>query len=84
MSSASIRTLQIFDEYEKRFAKARFEKELTIPTTPEDKEKILEGVKKMLCFDEKYLKAVGMLPTDIAGYIHDAGQPTSHFNVLKE
>lgn len=38
----------------------------------------------MLCFDEKYLKAVGMLPTDIAGYIHDAGQPTSHFNVLKE
>lgn len=58
MSSASIRTLQIFDEYEKRFAKARFEKELTIPTTPEDKEKILEGVKKMLCFDEKLIPSI--------------------------
>lgn len=38
----------------------------------------------MLCFDEKYLKEVRMLPTDIAGYIHNAGQPTAHFNVLKE
>ena len=37
----------------------------------------------MLCFDKRYLEAVGMKPTDIAGYIHDAGQPTSHFNVLK-
>ena len=37
----------------------------------------------MLCFDRKYLEAVGMKPTDIAGYIHDAGQPTAHFNVLK-
>ena len=25
-----------------------------------------------------------MKPTDIDGFIHDAGQPTSHFNVLKE
>lgn len=38
----------------------------------------------MLCFDGRYLQAVGMKPTDIAGYIHDAGQPTAHFNVLKE
>ena len=38
----------------------------------------------MLCFDKRYLSAVGMRPEDIAGYIHDAGQPTSHFNVLKE
>ena len=38
----------------------------------------------MLCFDEKFLNAVDMKPTDIAGYIHDAGQPTAHFNVLKE
>ena len=41
-------------------------------------------ISMMLCFDEKYLKEVGIMPTDIAGYIHDAGQPTSHFNVLKE
>lgn len=38
----------------------------------------------MLCFDKRYLNAVGMSPTDIDAYIHDAGQPTSHFNVLKE
>lgn len=37
----------------------------------------------MLCFDKRYFEAVGMKPTDIAGYIHDAGQPTAHFNVLK-
>ena len=38
----------------------------------------------MLCFDDRYFEAVGMKPTDIAAYIHDAGQPTSHFNVAKE
>ena len=38
----------------------------------------------MLCFDERYLGKHGILPTDITGYIHDAGQPTSHFNVLRE
>ena len=37
----------------------------------------------MLCFDQKYLKAVGMSNSDIAGYWHDAGQPTFHFNVLR-
>lgn len=41
-------------------------------------------ISMMLCFDERYLKAVGVEPTDIAGYVHDAGQPTAHFNVLKE
>ena len=41
-------------------------------------------ISMMLCFDNRYLKANGILPTDIAGFIHDAGQPTSHFNVLKE
>lgn len=39
---------------------------------------------QMLCFDKKYLGACGLKPTDIAGYIHDAGQPTTHFNVLRE
>ncbi len=38
----------------------------------------------MLCFDERYL-APYQLPKDIIkGYIHDAGQPTTHFNVLRE
>ncbi len=37
----------------------------------------------MLCFDKRWFNEVGMKPTDIAGYFHDAGQPTAHFNVLK-
>ena len=37
----------------------------------------------MLCFDKKYLGIYGISPMDIAGFIHDAGQPTAHFNVLK-
>ncbi len=41
-------------------------------------------ISMMICFAEKYLKEVGVLADDIAGYIHDAGQPTAHFNVLKE
>jgi len=38
----------------------------------------------MLCFDGRFLSKFGLAPTDIDAYIHDAGQPTSHFNVLKE
>ena len=38
----------------------------------------------MLCFDRRYLAARGVAPDRIAGYIHDAGQPTCHFNVLRE
>ena len=39
----------------------------------------------MLCFDRSYLLKYGIDPdTEIAGWIHGAGQPTSHFNVLKE
>ena len=37
----------------------------------------------MLCFDKKYLGIYGIEPTDLAGFVHDAGQPTAHFNVLK-
>lgn len=41
-------------------------------------------ISMMLCFCDKFLNDVGLKPTDIAGYILDAGQPTTHFNVLKE
>ena len=41
-------------------------------------------ISMMLCFDDKFLNAVDLKPTDIDGYIHDAGQPTAHFNVLRE
>jgi len=37
-----------------------------------------------LCFDEKWLGKYGIRPMDIQGFVHDAGQPTCHFNVLKE
>jgi dipeptidyl aminopeptidase/acylaminoacyl peptidase len=39
---------------------------------------------QMLCFDKRWLAKHGIAPTDISGYIHDAGQPTCHFNVLRE
>ena len=39
---------------------------------------------QMLCFDKKYLAMYGIDADSIAGYVHDAGQPTAHFNVLKE
>ena len=38
----------------------------------------------MLCFDEKYLKPYNIPEGFIKGYVHDAGQPTVHFNVLRE
>lgn len=38
----------------------------------------------MLCFDQKYLAPYKLPEGIIKGYIHDAGQPTTHFNVLRE
>ncbi len=38
----------------------------------------------MLCFNKAYLAPYHIKPTQIAGFIHDAGQPTSHYNVLRE
>lgn len=38
----------------------------------------------MLCFDKKWLAAHGVDPLQVAGFYHDAGQPTTHFNVLRE
>lgn len=36
----------------------------------------------MLFFDPKYLGAYGISPRDIDGWYFDAGQPTTHFNIL--
>src|SRR5690606_21466514 len=38
-------------------------------------------ISMMLCFDQRYLNKVGLSNDNISGYIHDAGQPTSHFNI---
>ena len=41
-------------------------------------------ISQMLCFDKSYLAPYGINPANIDGFIHDAGQPTVHFNVLRE
>lgn len=38
----------------------------------------------MLCFNKAYLAPYKIDPAQLAGFIHDAGQPTTHFNVLRE
>ncbi len=37
----------------------------------------------MLCFCNDFYEKRGLKQSDIAGYIHDSGQPTAHFNLLK-
>ncbi len=39
---------------------------------------------QMLCFNEAYLAEYSIDADSIDGYIMDAGQPTAHFNVLRE
>lgn len=38
----------------------------------------------MLCFDGRWLGKYGISPMQLSGFVHDAGQPTCHFNVLRE
>ena len=40
-------------------------------------------ISMMLCFDRRYLNSVGLDNSVIAGYYHNAGQPTAHFKVLE-
>ncbi len=39
-------------------------------------------ISMMLEFDGEFLRARGIDPLDVKGYIHNAGQPTTHFKVL--
>ena len=39
---------------------------------------------QMLCFDKRYLAVHHIDADEISGYVMDAGQPTVHFNVLRE
>lgn len=41
-------------------------------------------ISMMLCFDDRFLAPYKISPMDIKGFIHDAGQPTCHFNILRE
>lgn len=38
----------------------------------------------MLCFNEHYLNKAGVCSSDISGYFHDAGQPTTHYKLLEQ
>lgn len=38
----------------------------------------------MLCFDDRWLGRHGIDPTELTGFIHNSGQPTTHFRVLEE
>jgi hypothetical protein len=40
-------------------------------------------ISMLLQFDNKYLQKHGIDPLELAGYVHDAGQPTAHFNMIK-
>jgi len=59
MNSKWLRTTEVFDQYERRFAAARAEKKLS--RFPQDRETVLEGVKKMLCWKEELVPTVGDL-----------------------
>lgn len=37
---------------------------------------------QLLCFNKEYLAKHDINVMDITGFVHDAGQPTAHFNVL--
>ena len=37
----------------------------------------------MLCLNKEYLSELGINNDEIVGWISDAGQPTTHFNILK-
>lgn len=41
-------------------------------------------ISMMLYFDRSYLEKRGIDPDAVAGYVFDAGQPTTHYNVLRE
>jgi hypothetical protein len=41
-------------------------------------------ISMMLCFNPVWLEQAGIAPELVSGYVFDAGQPTVHFNVLRE
>jgi hypothetical protein len=41
-------------------------------------------ISMMLCFNPEWLEKAGISPKQVNGYVFDAGQPTVHFNVLRE
>lgn len=50
--------MEIYDEYERRFAAACAERTFGFPVTDEERQKITEKVKRMLAFDEKLVPKI--------------------------
>ncbi len=53
-----LRTMQVFDSYEKRFAEAELNRQFAVPTTKDAKAKIIDQVKCMLKFDEALIPSI--------------------------
>jgi len=58
MNQKWLNTMRVFDEYEKRFAKARADRALSSPWIPKDREEILKKVKEMLRYREDLVPVV--------------------------
>ncbi len=41
-------------------------------------------ISQMLCFNRQLLAVHGISPMDVSGFVLDAGQPTCHYNILRE
>ena len=55
------RTMRVYEEYEKRFAKARLNKRLRYPWQIKCREEIREETKKMLAYDERLVPEINNL-----------------------
>ena len=53
-----LKTMRVYDSYERRFAEARTKKELSFPTTDAERAAICDKVKKMLAYREELVPTV--------------------------
>lgn len=58
MNEKLLNTMKVFDSYEKRFAKVRFEKENIFSIQEEHRKKLLDSVKHMIGFKEEYVPQI--------------------------
>ncbi len=54
-----LHTMAVYGEYEKRFAKATADRPFNIPTTEAEQRNIINGVKRMLAYDEALMPEIG-------------------------
>lgn len=73
MNDKWVKTSEIFDNYERRFAQARADKVLSHPWEKEEKAKIIASAKRMLGYDERLVPTIHNMEeisrTDFGGYL---------------